>query len=107
VRYALSAPAIFWWETEGGVHHRGVGVTRDISSNGAFVYAANCPPAPVPIQIEICLPSREAPRGVQIQMQGKVLRIEGLDGGMKQGFGFFSEQSTMKSVANGPGEELL
>lgn len=101
MRYALSAPAIFWWETEEGVRHRGVGVTRDLSSNGAFVYAPICPPAPVSIQMEIRLPSlRKASRAGQILIRGRVLRIEAIEGGMEQGFGLFSERSTMRSSEN-------
>jgi hypothetical protein len=57
-RYALRAPVIFHWVN--GVERHAIGVSRDLSSGGAYVRCelkADCPKLGTPLAIEVLLPS--------------------------------------------------
>jgi PilZ domain len=76
-RYALSASAVFTWQDEVGVRQQGGGITRDISTTGAFIYSAVPPLANVPIRVEFDLPPfREGAGSLRIAFRGHVVRIE-------------------------------
>src|SRR6185369_1539344 len=57
-RYALRAPVIFHWVD--GAERHSIGVSRDLSSSGAYVRCelkADCPKLGTPLAIEVLLPS--------------------------------------------------
>ena len=86
VRYRLGAPAVFSWKGAKGSRLQGEGLTRDISSNSAFLISPTSPPADTTIQVDIFLPPLHngSPR-VRIQAEALVVRIESSD---KTGCGF-------------------
>ena len=55
LRYTLSAAALFSWE-ERGSYAKGEGVTRDMSTNGLFVYSKILPPEGASIRLEVGFP---------------------------------------------------
>jgi len=76
-RYAIVATATFVWEDEGGIQQRSEGITRDMSSSGAFIYAAVGPTEQVPVRIEFALPpieERKAP--LRVRVKARVVRVE-------------------------------
>lgn len=77
-RYQLQLPVLFSWLDE--THRQSAGFTRDIGTEGAFVFARSCPPLGAYVKIEIVLPlSRAAEscgRAVRLRCIGKVIRIE-------------------------------
>jgi hypothetical protein len=78
----MNAPVLFLWKDESGIGHQGGGFTRDISSNGVFVFcSANCPPAGSDIAMEIAFPPLEDDvQGLQIKAQGRVVRVDQTEG---------------------------
>ncbi len=76
-RYAIVATATFVWQDEGGIQQRSEGITRDISSNGAFIYAAVGPTAQVPIRTEFELPPLEEGKApLRVRVKAQVVRVE-------------------------------
>ena len=74
-RYRLELPVIFSWE---GVHmrRRGTGLTRDVSTVGAFVFTESLPPLEADIKLKAILPrSPSAIQPVQIYSKGRVVRV--------------------------------
>jgi hypothetical protein len=60
-----------------GLALQGRGFTRDISSNGAYVYAEVQPPANTEVQIEILLPpSLEGYSSLRMRAKTKIIRVE-------------------------------
>jgi PilZ domain len=77
-RYDLRTRVGFSWEDFEGIRHREESLTRDISEVGVFVLANSCPPVGTTVQFEVCFHSATA-QGVQIQAQGRVVRVERAD----------------------------
>ena len=76
-RYAIVATATFAWQDEGGSPQRSEGITRDISSSGAFIYAAVGPTGQVPARIEFELPPLEEGKApLQVRVKAHVVRVE-------------------------------
>jgi hypothetical protein len=76
-RYAIVATATFAWQDEGGIQQRSEGITRDISSGGAFVYAAVGPTAQVPVRMKFELPPLEEGKApLQVRVKAHVVRVE-------------------------------
>lgn len=76
-RYGLSAPAHFSWEIadRGRVH--GEGITRDLSTQGAFVVTSTCPPMQTAVHVEIALPSLPGMRtAICLTGMARVVRVE-------------------------------
>jgi len=75
-RYPQSAPVSFWWERADGILQECQGTTLDISSQGVFVVATPSPPAGVPVEVEVYLPSASgAPKSVLLHGEGRVVRV--------------------------------
>lgn len=87
-RYPISARAVFFWEGPMQESSKWEGVTRDISSSGAFIVTTNCPPARAAIQIEFFLPPlRGTAAAVRLRAEALVLRVEqALLGDQQSGF---------------------
>ncbi len=79
-RYKLTAPVNFSWRNPGESEHRGQGFTRDISADGTFVLTDTCPPPGALIQIEVLFPAMEKNSVLKMRAQGKVSRVEAVDG---------------------------
>lgn len=77
IRFALRAAAHFRWENPEGLTFTGQGFTRDISSQGAYVYAEEPPPAQTDVHIEILLPSvMESQGALFMRAKAKIIRVE-------------------------------
>jgi hypothetical protein len=55
-RYRLEVPVIFSWPDPGQAEHKGVGLTRDVSINSAFVLTRTLPPLKAKIKLKAFLP---------------------------------------------------
>jgi hypothetical protein len=78
-RYRLEAPVIFSWRDACHAWHEGVGLTRVLSTHGAFVLTATPPPVKANIDLKIFLP--RVGEGVPFRFlgQGKVVRVEAVE----------------------------
>ena len=77
-RYRLEAPVIFSWRDARHANHEGVGLTRVVSTHGAFVLTATPPPLKTNIELKMFLPRVGAGAPMLFEGQGKVVRVEGV-----------------------------
>lgn len=93
IRYRLTATALFSWPGLGANRLEGEGVTRDVSTAGAFVLTAGCPPIGSIVKMRILLPSfRFADQSLKLVAEGRVVRVERpAQGGESNGFAIVSE----------------
>jgi len=75
-RYLLEAPVVFSWRDARHARHKGVGLTRVLSTHGAYVLTATPPPLKANVDLKIFL--LPVGKGVpsRFQGQGKVVRVE-------------------------------
>lgn len=100
IRFALRAPVHFRWKDKDGIAHKGQGFTRDISSQGVFIYAELQPPPDAKIHIDILFSSLlEAHSPVQMSASAKVVRVEPISIDERTG-GFVAVSSTF-TLLNG------
>jgi hypothetical protein len=87
-RCLLSARAVFSWEGPEQKKLEGEGVTRDISSSGAFIVTTSCPPVYTVVHVELFLPPLHGTVAtVRIRAEALVLRMEhGPPGEQQSGF---------------------
>jgi len=87
-RYLLSARAVFSWEGPEKKRFESEGVTRDMSSTGAFILTRSCPPAHTLVQVELFLPPIHGTVAtVRMRADARVLRVEyGPPGRQQSGF---------------------
>ncbi len=85
-RYELRLPVIYGWTDEHGAAKQAGGFTRNISTQGLYVVAAELPPGGVRLRLQAVLPPLEAAAEVlPLRAAGQVLRVEG------QGFALTSD----------------
>lgn len=66
----------FSWRDEGGVACDGLGVTRDISEYGVYVFTATSPPAGSSVEVRVPLSARAAAFQSLLKGQMQVMRTE-------------------------------
>jgi hypothetical protein len=87
IRFPLHTPVIFWWTNVLGERHLGEGLSRDISEEGAFVFAADCPPLGSSVDLKLDLEaSPNSTEHFPIQLHCQVVRVERPNGEMESGF---------------------
>jgi hypothetical protein len=70
----------FKWQ-DGEIHYIGSGLTRDISSNGMFIYANSVPPEKADIELDVSFHSVANPdSNLQMNAAAVVIRVEGTAG---------------------------
>jgi hypothetical protein len=75
-RYRLEVPVIFSWEDAQETRREQVGLTRDLSIGGAFVFALSPPPLGASIKLRVFpAPSGQA-LPVRMFGNGQVVRVE-------------------------------
>jgi hypothetical protein len=76
-RHLLEVPVIFWWRDARHARHQGVGLTRAVSTHGAFVLTRTPPPVKATIELKVFFP-RVGAAGVPMRLhgEGKVVRVE-------------------------------
>jgi hypothetical protein len=76
-RYWFNAPVRFTWLSPDGEPRVGQGITRDVTTSGAYVVADEMPSVGSLVQLEIALPKvAKSPSGMCLHGEGTVLRIE-------------------------------
>jgi len=75
-RYALSLPVAFAWKDDKNAWQRGAGLTRDISTRGAFILVPEPPPSGATLEIEAYLPWGPDSLPACIFGKGRVVRAE-------------------------------
>ena len=78
-RYRLEAPVVFSWRDARHAWHKSVGLTRVLSTHGAFILTADPPPLKANIDLMVFLPRIGAGVPMRFEGQGKVLRVEAVE----------------------------
>jgi hypothetical protein len=76
-RYRLEVPVIFSWRDAQGERREGVGLTRVLSTHGAFVLTATPPPVNASIALKVLIP-RVGAAGPHMFLlgEGTVVRVD-------------------------------
>jgi hypothetical protein len=79
-RYRLEVPVIFSWRDAGHEGHKGVGLTRVVSTHGAFILTATPPPLEANVELKVFFP-RVGPAGIPMRFhgEGKVVRVDAVE----------------------------
>jgi len=85
-RYRLEVPVIFSWTDAQGIRKKQVGLTRDISVGGAFVFATPPPPLDANIKLKGFVPSGGQVPSVRMFGKGQVVRMESAPSSLPAGF---------------------
>jgi hypothetical protein len=87
IRFPLQTPVIFWWTNAIGERQVGEGLSRDISEEGAFVFAVDCPPFGSSLDLKMDLEaSPNSTEHFPIQYDCQVVRVERPNGETESGF---------------------
>jgi len=85
IRYEIAANTNFWWTDQCGTARRGQGITRDLSTRGAFVVAAECPSAGSLVEFRINISNSSANKSsADLHAKGIVLRVERAGGARRE-----------------------
>ena len=97
-RYRLGVPAKFFWKDARDAQHEGIGVTRDISVRGLFVFAKSRPPLESDVKVKAFLPpGRSAVLPLRLQGRGRVVRAGAAhDGERRAGFALAGEPLVLR-----------
>lgn len=85
-RYRLEVPVIFSWKDAQGIRQEQVGLTRDLSVRGAFVFAPTPPPLDANIKLKGFFPPGGQVLPARMFGQGQVVRVEPAPGSLPAGF---------------------
>ncbi len=96
VRHRLSVDAVFTWESAESSYLHGEGVTRDISSSGAYIFSLTCPPVGASIQLEVLL----FPRTLRLKTDATVIRVEHGSAAGEEGFAVALEGLSLVEASN-------
>ena len=73
---------MFFWKDARDTQHEHIGLTRDISVRGLFVFTTSPPPLESDVKLKAFLPpGRSAVAPLQIQGQGRVVRVDAAHAG--------------------------
>lgn len=85
---------MFFWKDTRDTPHEGIGLTRDITVRGVFVFTTTPPPLKSNITIQAFIPPRswEVP-SLGMRLRGRVVRVEAAgDGKPRAGFAVAGER---------------
>lgn len=76
-RYRLEVPVVFSWRDAQNARHKGIGLTRVVSTHGAYVLTVTPPPLKAKLDLRIFFPGVGV-AGVPMRLhgEGKVVRVE-------------------------------
>lgn len=97
MRFPLQIPVVFWWTDERGQRQRGEGRSRDISEQGAFVYAPDSPPFGASVRLKIAEGLPEIAGALRIEFEGHVVRVE-QPGVEEENSGFAVQSSRIEAI---------
>lgn len=89
-RFELCLKAYFVWTSADGENKIGVGTTRDVSTQGAFVIGNSCPEEGSVAKLEFALPSVGVSR--RMKLRGRIVRTEVAVAEHTYGFGFHADR---------------
>ena len=96
-RYRLEIPVIFSLKGAREIGEQQTGVTRDLSSRGAFIFTAAPPLLDANVKLKAFLPpSSSAAPPLRIQGEGQVVRVEPAHGGYRAGFAVAGERFVLR-----------
>jgi multidrug efflux pump subunit AcrA (membrane-fusion protein) len=89
---------MFFWRDARDTHHEGIGLTRDISVTGLFVFTTSPPPLESTVKLKAFLPpGSSALPPLQIHGQGRVVRVDAAHGGEpRAGFAVAGERFVLR-----------
>lgn len=97
-RFELHTEAYVSWKSPEGKHIFATGITRDVSTHGAFITGKSCPEQRTVVTVELPLSLAGAVR--RMKLRGRVLRTEAFDGEDMYGFAVYADrQFSMLSVS--------
>lgn len=103
LRHRLSSEALFTWESASGTYLHGEGITRDISSSGAYIFSLTCPPVGATIQLDVLLfPLEAGARTLRLKTNATVIRVEHGSTAGKEGFAVVLEGLSLAEGGNDP-----
>ena len=85
-RYRLELATVFSWKNGGDVWQHDVGLTRDLSIQGAFIFAASPPPSGADLKVQAFLPPGSPALSIIMSAQGQVVRVAPPQEGRPAGF---------------------
>jgi hypothetical protein len=91
-RYGLEVPVIFSWKDARRALQQDIGLTRDLSIGGAFIFATTLPPSGATLRFKAFLPPGSATSPVRLHGRGVVVRVERGHDQTPAGFAVAAEQ---------------
>jgi len=85
-RYRLGVPVIFLWKDGQGIWQQHMGLTRDLSVGGAFIFATDLPPSGADLKFQALLPANKGALPGGLHARGRVVRAEPARGTNLAGF---------------------
>lgn len=99
MRYPLEVPVSFSWTDENGIEQKGEGSSRDVSETGTYVFASGCPPTGADVELRLVVAARDAPRVLNMEFEGRVLRVERLAAAQARcGFAVLSRVAILRDL---------
>ena len=89
---------MFFWRDVRDTQHEGIGLTRDISVRGQFVFTTSPPALDSEVKLKAFLPpGRSALPPLRIHGQGRVVRVDAAHGGEpRAGFALAGERFVLR-----------
>jgi len=91
-RYGLEFPVIFSWKEGRRELQQAIGLTRNLSARGAFIFATTLPPSGASVRFRAFLPPSSAISPVRLHGRGEVVRVERGHDEIPAGFAVAAEQ---------------
>lgn len=99
-RYRVSIPTSFYWGA-GSSFFEGTGISRDVSTHGAFILTTDTVPVGSEIWLRLAIPGvREGSKGAEMQGNGRVVRAEDKGFAVDAAIGFSTKDSPRKREAH-------
>ena len=100
-RFRLEVPVIFFWKDAQDLRREAVGITRDLSTGGAFVFATTHPPLEAHIKLRELLPAGGQAPPLRMFGGGKLVRVKTAPESPPAGFALAGGQIIFRKWANG------
>lgn len=85
-RYRLELATLFSWKKGRDAWQHNVGLTRDVSAHGVFIFAATPLPSGADLKVQAFLPPGSAALSIVMPAPGQVVRVAPPKGGRPAGF---------------------
>ena len=99
-RYRLEVPVILFWKDAQEIRQEAVGLTRDLSVGGAFVFATTSPLLHAHVKLKEYLPAGGQCPPVRMFGEGKLVRVEPAPESPRAGFALAGGRITFRRWAD-------